>query len=225
MRSPFNLIKFLGISFTICFAFNSISLPQNGKRYEFESAFIKKFSKTVTSGVEITKDDSIFIADYGNKQVTFTTEIQNITMANMVTKEKSVNIIDGDKHITYDPKEKTGTVMKFNISDKFSGMSEEDMKRFAEQMGEATSTETKDIGTKDIAGKTCTGIEATTNMMGMKTKTSTWHYGKYLFGSTSKGVGTEFEEWVIEFLENINVDPVVFEVPNNVDLEKIKSPF
>ena len=225
MRSSFNLIKFLGIAFIICFACSGVLLSQNGKRYDFKSAHIIKLSKTVTSGVEITTRDSIFIDDYGNKQVTFSTEIQNITMVDMVTEENTVTIIDGKKITTYNRKKREGITTKFNVSDKFSGMSEEDMKKFAEQMGDAMGTETKDIGTKEIAGKTCKGTEATSNMMGMKTKTTIWHYGNFPMESVSEAAGTLVKEGVTKFEEGIKVDPKLFIVPDDVVITEMKSPF
>ncbi len=225
MRWSIKLIKFLGIAFIICFAFNSVLHSQSGNRYEFESAHIERTSKTVTSGIEITANDEIYIADYGKKQVTFTTEIQNITMANMVTEKKTVSIIDGEWIINFDPEKKKGTKMKFNLADKFSGMSEEDMKKFAEQMGDATGTETKDIGTKEIAGKTCKGTEATSNMMGMETKTTVWHYGNFTMESVSEGAGTIVKEGVTKFEEGITVDPKLFIVPDDVDITEVQSPY
>ena len=225
MRRSFNPIKFLGFAFIICFAFNSVSLSQTGNRYEFESAHIEKTSKTVTSGVEITTKDDIYVADYGNKQVTFTTQIQNIAMANMITENKTVSIIDGEWIINYDPEKKEGTKMKFNLADKFSGMSEEDMKKFAEQMADATGTETKDIGTKEIAGKTCKGTEATTNMMGMKTKSTIWQYGNFTMEMVTEGAGTSIKEYVTKFEEGIDINPTVFEIPKDVDIKETKSPY
>lgn len=225
MRRSFNLIKFLGLAFIICFAFNGVLFSQTGNRYEFESAHIEKSSKTVTSGVEITTKDDIYIADYGKKQVTFTTQIQNITMANMVTESKTVSIIDGEWLINYDTEKKKGTKMKFNLADKFSGMSEEDMKKFAEQMGDATGTETKDIGTKEIAGKTCKGTEATSNMMGMKTKSIMWQYGNFTMEMVTEGAGTNIKEGVTKFEEGITVDPKLFLVPDDVDITTVKSPY
>ena len=225
MRWSFKLIKFLGIAFIICFAFNSVLHSQSGNRYEFESAHIERTSKTVTSGIEITTNDEIYIADYGEKQVTFTTEIQNITMANMVTEKKTVSIIDGEWIINFDPKKKKGTKMKFNLAEKFSGMSEEDMKKFAKQMGDATGTETKDIGTKEIAGKTCKGTEAISNMMGMETKTTIWHYGNFTMESVSEGAGTIVKEEVTKFEEGITVDPKLFLVPDDVDITEVQSPY
>ena len=127
MKKSFNLIKFLGIAFIICFAFNSVLLSQYGKRYEFPSAFIIGFSETDAPGVKISTIDSIYIDGHGNKQVTFRTEKQIISAANMVTEKKTVTIIDGDLIINYDPETRQGTKMKLNVSDKFSGMSEEDM--------------------------------------------------------------------------------------------------
>jgi len=225
VRISFNLIKFLGLAFIICFAFNGVLFSQTGNRYEFESAHIEKSSKTVTSGVEITTKDDIYIADYGNKQVTFTTQIQNITMANMVTESKTVSIIDGEWLINYDTEKKKGTKMKFNLADKFSGMSEEDMKKFAEQMGDATGTETKDIGTKEIAGKTCKGTEATSNMMGMKTKSTMWQYGNFTMEMVTEGSGTNIKEGVTKFEEGIKVDPKLFLVHDDVDITTVKSPY
>jgi len=225
VRNSFNLIKLLGIAFIICFAFNGLMLSQTVNRYEFESAHIVKTSKTVTSGVEITATDDIYIADYGNKQVTFTTQIQNITMANMVIEKKTVSIIDGEWIINYDPEKKEGTKMKFNLADKFSGMSEEDMKKFAEQMADATGTETKDIGTKEIAGKTCKGTEATTNMMGMETNSTIWQYGNFTMEMVTEGAGTNIKEGVTKFEESIKVDPKLFRVPDDVKINEYKSPY
>jgi len=225
MRKSFNLINFLGIAFIFCFAFNGLLLSQTGNRYEFESAHIEKNSKTVTSGIEIITKDNIYIADYGNKQVMFTTQIQNITMANMITENKTVSIIDGEWIINYDPGKKEGTKMKFNLADKFSGMSEEDMKRFAEQMGDAIGTETKDIGTKEIAGKTCKGTEATTNMMGMETNSIMWQYGIFTMEMVTEGAGTSIKEGVTKFEEGIKVDPKLFLVPDDVKITEYESPY
>ncbi len=213
----------MGIAIIIYIAFDGVLFSQTGNRYEFESAYIEKTSKTSAGGVEIEKKEKIYIS--GIKQVTFTTEKQNITIVNMVTEKKTVSILDGNWIINYDPETKKGTKMKFDAANTFSGMSEADVKKFAEQMGEATNTETKDIGTKVIAGKTSKGTEATTNMMGMKTKTTIWQYGNFTMESTSKGAGTSIKEGVTKFEEGITVDPKLFLVPDDVVITELKSPY
>jgi hypothetical protein len=215
--------KFKNITLVIVVLFCTINFAQNGNRYSFNSAYVEKTSKTSMSGIEIESTEKIYIS--GNKQVIYKTEKQNITMANIVTEKKSVSILDGNWIITYDPETKKGTKMKFDAANDFSNMSEEDMKKFAEQMGEATKTETKDIGTKDIAGKTCKGTEATTNMMGMKTKTTMWQYGNFIMQSVSEGSGTIIKEGVTKFEEGITVDPKVFLVPEDVEITEPKSKF
>lgn len=213
----------MGIALIIYITFNGVLLSQTGNRYEFESAYIEKESKTSTAGVEIEKKDKIYIS--GNKQVTFTTEKQNITMANMVIEKKSVSILDDNWIINYDPETKKGTKMKFDAANMFSGMSEADVKKFAEKMGDATNTKTKDIGTKVIAGKTSKGTEATTNMMGMKTKTTIWQYGNFTMESVTEGTGTSIKEGVTKFEEDITVDPKLFLVPDDVEIRELKSPY
>ena len=143
----------------------------------------------------------------------------------MITENKTVSIIDGEWIINYDPEKKEGTKMKFNLADKFSGMSEEDMKKFAEQMADATGTETKDIGTKEIAGKTCKGTEATTNMMGMETNSTIWQYGNFTMEMVTEGAGTNIKEGVTKFEEGIKVDPKLFLVPDDVKINEYESPY
>jgi hypothetical protein len=214
----FELVTFLSVVL-----FCTVNFAQKGNLYTFGSAYIEKTSKTSMSGIEIETTEKIYIS--GNKKVTFKTEKQNITMANMVTEKKSVNILNGNWIINYDSETKKGTKMKFDAANDFSNMSEADMKKFAEEMGEATNTETKDIGTKEILGKTCKGTEATTNMMGMKTKTTMWQYGNFIMQSFSEGSGTTIKEGVTKFEEGITVDPKVFLVPDDVDITEIQSPY
>lgn len=211
------------ITFIAVVLFCTTNFAQNGNLYLFNSAYIEKSSKTSTNGVEIETIEKVYIS--GNKQVTFKTEKQNITMANMVTEKKTVSILADGWVTTYNPETKKGNKMKFTAGDMFSGMSEADMKKFADQMGDATKTETKEIGTKEIAGKTCKGIEATTNMMGMKTKSTVWQYGNYTMGSESEGAGTNFKEAVTKFEEGITVDPKLFIVPDDIDITVVQSPY
>ena len=71
----------------------------------------------------------------------------------------------------------------------------------------------------EAPGKTCSGTEATTNMMGMKTKPIIWQYGNFTMESVSEGAGTNFKEGVTKFEEGIDINPTIFEVPKDVDIE------
>jgi outer membrane lipoprotein-sorting protein len=202
----------------------NIFAQKDFKRFDFESAYAKKITTTKMTGVDIETIQEIYISGSGSIMATYQTEKKNITMANIVEENKSVTIVDGDWSITYDPETRTGTKIKIDLADKFSGMSNEDMLKMAEQMKESTGTETEDIGTKVIAGQTCTGTRATTNLMGMKTVSEIWMFGNLVMESNSTGIAN-VEEKIIEFVLGANYDKTRLQVPSDVEITKVKSPF
>jgi len=92
-------------------------------------------------------------------------------------------------------------------------------------MSETTNAGTKDIGIKVVAGKTNSGTETTTNMMGMKTKTIIWQYGNFTMEMVTEGAETSIKEGVTKFEEGITVDPKLFLVPDDVEITELKSPY
>jgi hypothetical protein len=206
----------------ILFIFLSLNIlgQKDFKKYGFESAYAKKTSTTKMAGVETETIQEIYIADYGRLMATYTTEKRNITMANMVEVEKSVTIVDGVWFTRYNPETRTGTKTKIDMAEKFSNMSEGDMQKMAEQMEQATGTETEDIGTKVIAGQTCTGTRATTNMMGMKNISEIWMYEDFIMesNSNSSGSGVDVKEKVEEFILDADYDKKKLKVPDNVKI-------
>ena len=174
MKSPFLELRSVMIIFLL-FIFSSAPFSQNQNPYGFETAHVKKTTITKTTVATIEKTEEIFISKNGKKETRYITEKRNISMAgqNINDESHSVSIKDGDEIITYDPDTKTGTKIKNPLSDKFSGMSEDQMKKMAEQMGDAMNTKVTEGGTEVINGLTCTKNTAVTDMMGMKTTTST----------------------------------------------------
>jgi len=204
----------------IVFIFLSLNIfgQKDFKRFGFESAYAKKISTTKMAGVETETIQEIYISRSGSIMATYQTEKRNITMANIVDESKSVTIVDGEWSTTYDPETKTGTKIKLDIAEKFSNMSEGDMQKMAEQMEQATGTETEDIGTKVIAGQTCMGTRATTNMMGMKTVTEIWMFDGFVMESTSSGSGVNVVEKVVKFKPGADFDPKKLKVPDDVKI-------
>jgi len=73
---------------------------QDMKRYEFESAYAEKTSTTNSTGVEVTKTEKIYIAEFGKKEAHYISEKRNISLMgnNQVKESKSVSIIEGECH-------------------------------------------------------------------------------------------------------------------------------
>ena len=191
------------------------------KKFKFENAYVKKITTSKMTGVEIETIQEIYIANYGKLIATYQTEKRNITMANMVEESKSVTIVDGVWSTTYDPETKTGTKIKLDMAEKFSKMSEGDIQKMAEQLKQSTNTETEDIGTKVIAGQTCTGTKATTNMMGMKNVSEIWMFEGFVMESNSTGSGVDVKEKVEKFILGADYDKTKLKVPSDVAIEEI----
>ncbi len=192
--------------------------------YDFPTLYAEKSTKTVTSGVDITTTEQIYIVESGNKTARYITEIRNISMANIVEESRSVSIVDGNWVTTYNPDTKEGTEMKLDIIGNLAGTSEDEQQQMAEQIGQSMNTETEDIGTKEIAGVTCTGTRSTTNLMGMNTVTEIWMYKKFIMETNSNGSGTTVNEKVTKFEEGANIDPEKLKVPADVTITEISSP-
>jgi len=82
---------------------SSLILAQEVKRYEFESAYVEKTSTTISTGVEVTKTEKIYITDSGKKEAHYITEKRNISMMgkDQVEESKSVSILEGEWMINY----------------------------------------------------------------------------------------------------------------------------
>jgi outer membrane lipoprotein-sorting protein len=193
--------------------------------YDFTSAYVEKSAKTVTSSVEITTTEQFYIVESGNKTARYITEIRNISMANIVEESRSVSIVDGNWVTTYNPDTKEGNKMKLDIIGNLSGLSDDEQQQMADQIGQSMNTETEDIGTKEIAGVTCTGTRSTTNLMGMNTITEIWMYKKFTMETNSNSSGTTVNGNVTKFEEGANVDPEKLKVPADVNITEVTSPY
>jgi len=189
-----------------------------------ENIYLEKTTKTNTAGVVVEKFEKIYMS--GENEVSYITEKSDISlMGNNQTEEtRSVFIKNKEWIITYDPDKKTGTKIKNTFSDKFSGMSEADKKKFAEKMGSATNTKITDEGTGVVAGKTCKISKAVSNMMGMTTTTMTWIYKNIVMKMESKGMGTDVNELVTLIKEGAKFNLEDHKVPPGVDIMEVKYP-
>jgi hypothetical protein len=202
---------------------NVFSQPTN--RYGFESAYVEKTTTTNTAGNEVITDEKIYIL--GDKEARYITETTNVSMMDQdhSNVSKKVIITDPDWIVSYDPETLEGTKMKNTVTDKFSGMNEDQMKKMAEQMGEALKTDVKDAGTGTVAGKECKITIAETDLMGMKTTSKIWTYKNFEMKVESNTSGNIINAVVNKFEENAEIDPKKLQVSSKVTLKDIKSPF
>jgi hypothetical protein len=208
-------VKFFLMIVTITFVLTANAQQQDG-------IYMEKTTTTKAAGVETEKFEKIYKS--GVNEVRYITEKRKISMmGNKVEESRSVSIIDKDWIITYDPDTKTGTKIKNTFTDKFSGMSETDKKKFAEGMKDAMNTEVTEEGTGEVAGKTCKITKAVTNMMGMKTTTLTWMYKGIVMEMKSEGIGTNVDELVTKLKEGVKFKQ--HKIPDDVTIKEVKSPF
>jgi outer membrane lipoprotein-sorting protein len=222
-----SVIKFLATTVFIQLVITaSIFSQETIKRYEIKKAQIKKERFTSSAGVEITTLKEIFIDNYGNNMASYETERTKIPMSNSVEEKRTVIITDGNVVTTYNPDTMEGTRMKIDQMNNYAGMSDEQAQQYAEQMGQALETEVTEAGTGEIAGVTCTIQKAVTDMMGMKTTTTTWFYKKYDMKTVSEGDVLSFNEEATEFLEGeaANFDPSLLLVKDKVNITEVNIP-
>jgi hypothetical protein len=212
------LIKFLTTTSLFLFVYTIDVFSQ-------DNIYMEKTTKTNTAGVVIEKFEKIHISE--QNEVRYITEKRNISlMGNNQTEEtKSVVIKDKEWIITYDPDKKTGTKIKNTFTDRFSGMSESDMKKFAGKMEDATNTKVTEEGTEVVAGKSCKVSKAVTNMMGMSTTTTTWMYKTHVLKMESEGMGTTVKELVILFKEGVKFNLDDHKIPSDVEITEVNSPY
>ena len=82
------------------------------KEYEFESAYVKKITTTSGSNIEVVTTEEIYISDYGRKSVSYKNEKRKIKSVNKTEESNSVEIINGEWIINYNPDTKEGTKRK-----------------------------------------------------------------------------------------------------------------
>jgi len=214
------LIKLLGVTLLICFLFASQNFAQ---KYGFETAEIDKTSKQIMIDVMVIEiTTKVYVIDAGFKEAHYKTEKRTNLMTNQVEESRSVTIIDEDWIITYDPETKKGTRMKNTFSDNFKGKSEKDQQKFSKGMADAMNTEVKEIGTEEVAGKLSTVTLAETKNMGIKTKT--YLYKNFVMKLENESPGRSYLERVTEFRENAVVEPTVFLITDEVELETVELP-
>jgi hypothetical protein len=192
------------------------------ERFEFKKAHVKVERTTTAAGVETTTLKDIYIDNFGNNMASYETERRKIPMSNKVEETKTVIITDGNVVTTYNPDTMEGTRVKIEGMGEFAGMSDEEAKLYAEQMGEAMSTEVTEAGTGEVAGVTCTIQKAVTDMMGMKTTTTTWHYKKFVMKQVSVGDVLELNEAVTLFEEDADFDPSLLLVRDEVHVTDLE---
>jgi hypothetical protein len=190
-----------------------------------ENIYFEKTTKTNTSGIVVEKFEKTYLS--GENEVSYITEKRNMSLMgnNQTDESKSVVIKNKEWIITYDPDTKTGTKIKNTFSDKFTGMSESDMKKFAEKMGSATNTKITDEGTRVVAGKTCKISKAVSNMMGMTTTTLTWIYNNIVMKMESKATGTSIDALVTLLKEGGKFNPEEHKVPSDVEITEVNYNF
>lgn len=216
-------MNFVRSSFTL-FLLIVIGTASAQTIYNFPSLYAEKSTKTVTSGVEITTTEQIYIVESGNKTARYITETRNISMANIIEESRSISIWDGVWAKTYNPETLEGTKMKLELVGNISGMTEDEQQQMAEQLGQSMNTENEDLGTKDILGVQCTGTRSTTNLMGMNTVSEIWMHEGFIMESNSQSDATTITENVTKFEKGATIDPEKLKVPANVTLTEVSSP-
>ncbi len=194
------------------------------KRFEFKKAHVTKEDTTITAEVKTTTIKDIYIDNYGNNMASYETERTEIPMLNTVEETKTVIITDGNVVTTYNPDTMEGTRVKIEEMGKFAGMSDDEAKQYEEQMGEAMNTEITEVGTGEVAGVTCTIQKAVTDLMGLKTTTTTWFYKKYVIKQVSVGDVLNFNQLTTLFEEDADFDPSLLLVRDEVHITNLELP-
>lgn len=217
--------QILSVSIALLFIISINSSAQgNSGTLGFPDGYAKKKITTEMTGINTETTQEIYIAKNGYIIATYQTEKRTISMANIVDESQSVTIRVGSTVTTYDPITRKGTSTTIELADQFSNMSDEEMQQMAGQIEESTGTETEDIGTRDILGFTCNGIRATTSMMGMENVSEIWFYKNFIMESISTGMAS-VKEFVTEFILGSNYDQKMLEVPSDVEITVVTSPF
>ena len=131
---------------------------------------------------------------------------------------------DGNVVTTYNPDTMEGTRVKIEEMGKFAGMPDEKAKQYSEQMGEAMNTKVTEVGTGEVAGVLCTIQKAVTDLMGLKTTTSTWYYKKYVMKQVSKGDVLSYSEAAVIFEEDADFDPSRLLVRDEIHITDVGIP-
>jgi len=194
------------------------------KRFEFKKAHVTKEDTTITAEVKTTTFKDIYIDNYGNNMASYETERREIHMLNTVEETKTVIITDGNVVTTYNPDTMEGTRVKIEEMEKFAGMSDEEAQQYTEQMGEALNTEITEAGTGEVAGVTCTIQKAVTDLMGLKTSTTTWFYKKYVIKQASVGDVLNFNQVTTLFEEDADFDPSLLLVRDEIHITNLELP-
>jgi len=215
------VVTTLVIQLVICV---NIFSQETIERFEFKKAHIKMERTTTAAGIKTTTSKDIYIDNHGNNMASYETERREIPMSNTVEETKTVIITDGNVVTTYNPDTMEGTRVEIEGMDKFAGMSDDEAKQYAEQMGQAMSTEVTEAGTGEVAGVTCTVQKAVTDMMGMKTTTTTWYYKKFVMKQVSVGDVVNFNEAATLFEEDADFDPSLLLVRDEVHITNLELP-
>jgi len=175
--------------------------------------------------VDTETTEEVHVDNYGGLEARYIKEITINKMVNQTTEKNTLIITAGEWMYNIDLDKETGKKMK-NLKTEFLGdIDKGDMEKFAKQLTGSMKADIKKLEDMEIAGVLCEGNETSTNIMGMKTSATTYLYKNYVFLNKSNSMGTEIEDRVVEFLENIKVDRRKFEVPKNIKLETLTNPF
>jgi|SRR5690554_1825022 len=191
------------------------------KEYEFESAYVKKITTTSGSNIEVVTTEEIYISDYGRKSVSYKNEKRKIKSVNKTEESNSVEIINGEWIINYNPDTKEGTKRK-NLSAKFKEISDKEAEQIEKGMKEALNTDTKESGQEIVAGKKCKVVSTTSEIAGIKTKVKKWVYKNFIMKSESESLGNKVKEEVTVFKEGEKTDENKFNVPKDLKLKMVR---
>ncbi len=186
--------------------------PEKGS-YGVKSGIVT-FENVIMEGMNQT----FYFDDYGKKEARYT--LMEMEMFGQKIRTGSVEINADGYLINYDIEKKEGTKTKSfgsiggakDIPADFNSMSKEVLERY----------NMKDLGTKEILGKTCKGVEMTA--MGMVTEVWVWNgimlYSKVQMSKDAKPM--EIKASKIE--TDVAVPAEKFQVPADVKIKEVTDP-
>ncbi|MEL7529755.1 MAG: hypothetical protein AAFN10_00530 [Bacteroidota bacterium] len=188
----------------------------------------KTYSQTLQS-MTVEQYDTLTFVDFGMRSFRAQQQIQFVNMLGIKNKQlHQAHIYTlGDTIYNINPVARTGVKMLNPSQHIYEGMSEQEIREFAEQVEEGMNTRSERLGTDRVAGQVCEVFDFMTydERDQLIFVSRVWFYKGVMLRSRSRGFGSEIEIETLYFEENPAVSNQLFRFDQNIQFSSFSFPF
>lgn len=188
----------------------------------------KTNSKTLQS-MTVEQFDTLTFVDYGMRSFRAQQQTQFVNMLGIKNQQvhRAHIFTLGDSIFNVDPEAHTGVKMLNPSQQIYQGMSEKELRDFADQVEEGMNTRSERLGTDRVAGQLCEVYDFMT--LGEQDQllfvSRIWFYKGVMLRSRSRGFGSEIEIETLYFEESPSIPNNLFRLDPSIQYSSFSFPF